>query len=205
MGVMQAEDPVTWPVRTQRLSLRRAVAADVDGTWPYRRLGEVVRWMTSAPATREEYRARFEEPERLAKTLIIELRHPADAVAARGSGVVVGDLMLAVEDGWAQTEVADRAASVQAEIGWCLDPAYAGRGFATEAVEALLRVCFENLALRRVTANCFADNERSWRLMERVGMRREAHTVRESLHRSGQWLDGLTYAMLAEEWRTRRC
>ncbi len=65
----------------------------------------------------------------------------------------------------------------------------------------LIRLCFEDLALRRVTANCFADNVASWRLMERVGMRREVHTVRDSLHRSGQWLDGLGYALLADEWR----
>jgi RimJ/RimL family protein N-acetyltransferase len=36
--------------------------------------------------------------------------------------------------------------------------------------------------------------------MERLGMRRELHAVRESLHRSGEWLDGFGYALLAEEW-----
>jgi RimJ/RimL family protein N-acetyltransferase len=51
-----------------------------------------------------------------------------------------------------------------------------------------------------VTANCFLDNGTSWRLMERVGMRRELHAVRESLHRSGRWLDTVGYAMLEEEW-----
>ncbi len=40
----------------------------------------------------------------------------------------------------------------------------------------------------------------SWRLMERVGMRRELHAVRESLHRSGRWLDTVGYAILDEEW-----
>jgi RimJ/RimL family protein N-acetyltransferase len=52
-----------------------------------------------------------------------------------------------------------------------------------------------------VTANSFADNLASWRLMERLGMRREVYTVRESLHRSGEWLDGVGYALLADEWR----
>ena len=52
-----------------------------------------------------------------------------------------------------------------------------------------------------MTANCFAANDASWRLMERVGMRRELYTVRESLHRSGEWLDGMGYALLADEWR----
>ncbi len=90
---------------------------------------------------------------------------------------------------------------MQAELGWVLDPEHTGHGYATEAVRGLLRLCFDDLGLRRVTAVCFADNEASWRLMERVGMRRELHTVRDSLHRSGEWLDGLGYALLADEWR----
>lgn len=184
-------DEIHWPVRTERLSLRPAVEEDLDATWRYRGLAEVSKWLTAAPGSREDYRAMFETPERLAKTLVIE--HDEE---------VVGDLMLAFEDAWAQAEVADRARDVQAELGWCLDPAYAGRGIATEAVRALVRRCFEDLGLRRVTAGCFADNTASQRLMERIGMRREVHTLRESLHRSGAWLDGMGYALLADEWRT---
>jgi RimJ/RimL family protein N-acetyltransferase len=67
----------------------------------------------------------------------------------------------------------------------------------------VLRICFEDLGLRRVTAECFAANEASWRLMERLGMRRESHNVGDSLHRSGEWLDGYGYALLADEWRER--
>ncbi len=82
-----------------------------------------------------------------------------------------------------------------------LDPRHQGQGYGTEAVRALLGLCFGPLGLRRVTAGCYAGNERSWRLMERVGMRRETHTVQEALSRSGAWVDGLGYALLAEEWR----
>ena len=81
-----------------------------------------------------------------------------------------------------------------------LHPDHAGHGYATEAVRELIRLCFEDLGLRRVTANCFADNTASWRLMERVGMRRETYAVKESLHRSGEWLDTMGYGLLAEEW-----
>jgi RimJ/RimL family protein N-acetyltransferase len=185
-------DRLPWPVRTERLSLRPATADDVDATWRYRRLDEVGRWIGYAPGSRDEYAEKFRDPDRLAKTLLIEL-----------DGVVIGDLMVAVEDGWAQHEVAEQAKGVQAELGWSIDPSYGGRGYATEAVAALLRICFEGLGLRRVTANCFADNTASWRLMERLGMRRELHALRESLHRSGEWLDGMGYAMLADEWRAR--
>ncbi|MGH8968754.1 MAG: GNAT family N-acetyltransferase [Actinomycetes bacterium] len=184
---------IAWPVRTERLSLRPAVESDLDATWRIRRTEDVSRWLTSAPTNREDYRAAFEDPERLARTIVVEL-----------DGVVIGDLMLRIEDAWSQSEVAAQAQDVQAELGWCLDPRHGGCGYATEAVEALIRLCFQDLALRRVTANCFADNESSRRLMERLGMRREAHALRDSLHRSGAWLDGMSYALLADEWRDRR-
>jgi RimJ/RimL family protein N-acetyltransferase len=189
-AVGPALDRVGWPVRTERLVLRPAKPTDLDATWRFRRLEAVNRWITSAPATREEYRQRFTDPERLAKTVVIEL-----------DGLVIGDLMIAIEDGWAQSEVAAQAEGVQAELGWSLDPAYGGRGYATEAVAAAVDICFGSLRLRRVVANSFAANEASWRLMERLGMRREVHTVRESLHRTGEWMDGVGYGLLADEWR----
>jgi RimJ/RimL family protein N-acetyltransferase len=183
-------EAVSWPVRTARLQLRAATPQDAEATWAFRRLETVSHWMTRGTGTFEEYRAVFEHPPRLAKTLVVELE-----------GRVIGDLMLAVEDAWAQAEVAEQACGVQAELGWVLHPDYAGHGYATEAVRELIRICFTDLGLRRVTANCFADNVASWRLMERVGMRRELYAVRESLHRSGKWLDGMGYALLADEWR----
>ena len=184
--------PVDWPVRTERLTIRPAGVDDAEATWRIRSIPEVSHWLTREAYDRERYARNFADPERLAKTLVVEQ-----------DGVVVGDLMLTVEDGWAQAEVADRARGVQAELGWVIDPAHAGQGFATEAARALLRICFEDLGLRRVTAQCFADNVASWRLMEKLGMRRESHSVRESLHRRGEWLDGFAYAILAEEWRER--
>ena len=190
--MVQNLSAVQWPVRTERLVIRPATADDVQATWHYRRLPEVGRWLTAAADDRDRYAAEFVQLERFAKTLIVEL-----------AGAVVGDLMLAIQDAWAQTEVVDRAKGVQAELGWVIDPTYAGRGLATEAARALLRVCFDDLRLRRVIAQCFADNVASWRLMEKLGMRREDYAVRESLHRSGEWLDGMRYAILVDEWRTQ--
>jgi RimJ/RimL family protein N-acetyltransferase len=181
------------PLHTERLTLRPATARDADPTWRFRRLESVNEWLTGSPADLDGYRALFCEPARLATTVIVALGHGAGAP-------IIGDCMLRPEDAWAQREVADRARGTQAELGWVLDPSHTGRGYATEAVRELLRYCFEDLGVRRVTANCFLDNDTSWRLMERVGMRRELHAVRDSLHRSGRWLDGVGYAILHEEW-----
>ena len=184
-------DGIGWPIRTDRVVLRPAAVADVDATWGFRQLESVSQWLTRAPQTLAEYRTQFTDPESLAKSLVIEV-----------DGEVVGDLMVAICDAWAQAEVAGEAPGVQADLGWALHPDTGGRGLATEAVREVLRICFDGLALRRVTAECFAANESSWRLMERVGMRRESHNVRDSLHRSGEWLDGYGYALLADEWRS---
>lgn len=185
--------PDPFPVRTERLLLRRATAADSDATFRFRRLPEVSAWLTHSEDDHqvETYRARFEDPDRLEKTLVVE----------RG-GSVIGDLMLRIEDAWAQDPPQPRAQGAQAELGWTLDPAHWGHGYATEAVAGLITTCFEHLGIRRVTAACFAANDASWKLMERLGMRREAHWVRESLHRSGVWMDAYHYALLAEEWTT---
>ena len=183
-------DDIAWPAHTERLLIRRALGSDVETTWPFRRLPDVTMWMSSAPQSIEDYRKHFEDPDRISRTLIMEQ-----------DGKVVGDLMIRIEDAWVQAEVAEQGAGVQAELGWCLDPAYGGQGLATEGVRELMRLCFEDLGIRRVTAICFADNVSSVRVMERVGMRREMHTVKESLHRTLGWLDGLGYALLADEWR----
>jgi RimJ/RimL family protein N-acetyltransferase len=178
-----------WPKHTERLTLRPVEPRDFEALWQIRRQEAVGRWMTSASADRGQFIEMVSDRDRMGKTLVIER-----------DGVVVGDLMLAPEDGWAQSEVAEQARGVQAEIGWCLDPALEGNGLATEAVQELIRIAFEDLGLRRLVAQAFAANQPSRRLMERVGMRAEDHRLKESLHRSGEWMDGVSYALLAEEW-----
>lgn len=187
---------VAWPVRTARLSIRpmrHGDPADVDASWQIRRQPGVDDWLGHDFSDGARYAELMADEDRVSRTLMIEL-----------DGAVIGDLYLGIADAWAQSDVADRAKGVVGEIGWVVDPAHAGQGYATEAAAELLRICFEDLGLRRVKALCFAANEPSWRLMERIGMRREEYAVQDSLHRTHGWMDGMTYALLADEWRARR-
>jgi RimJ/RimL family protein N-acetyltransferase len=86
-------------------------------------------------------------------------------------------------------------------LGYLVDPAYAGRGIGTAVAGAMLDAAFGELGLRRVTAGCFADNVGSWKVMEKLGMRREQHGRADSWHAELGWVDGYTYGILAEEWR----
>lgn len=87
----------------------------------------------------------------------------------------------------------------QSQVGWALNIEYRGNGYATEAARALVTYGFDKLALHRIWADTSNINVPSWKVMERLGMRREGH-YRESEFRDGQWIDTLVYAILAEEW-----
>jgi RimJ/RimL family protein N-acetyltransferase len=185
-------DRVTWPARTDRLLIRPITPEDFTRIYEIRAIPSVTHWLTGRPTSYDDYVERYGTPERLASTLAMEL-----------DGVVIGDLFLAVETPYAQVEVRDQAAGTQAVVGWLLDPAYAGQGFATEAATEMLRICFEELGLRRVVAGAFADNPASLRVMEKVGMRLEGRAVKASLHRDLGWQDTVEAALLAEEWHAK--
>lgn len=84
------------------------------------------------------------------------------------------------------------------EIGYVLNPAYQGRGLATEAVRRIMRFGFEELQLHRIEARFMEGNVRSLRMMERVGMRLEGY-ARESMKVKGRWRTIGTCAILASE------
>ncbi len=183
-------DRISWPRRTERLCLRPATTDDLDALGRIQNLDEVARWLPSSPGTQADYLLRMGRHGLLPRTLVVER-----------DGQVIGELYLHVTSGWAQREVAEQARDSEAEIGWGLDPDHQGHGYATEAATELLRICFEDLGVRRVTAGAFAGNNPSLRVMARLGMRRETWGVRTTLHRDGDWVDSTVYALLAEEWR----
>jgi RimJ/RimL family protein N-acetyltransferase len=89
------------------------------------------------------------------------------------------------------------------EVGYVLHPDFWGRGLATEGAEAMLAIAFETLGLHRVTARLDARNTASAAVLTRLGMRREAYLVENSLFK-GEWSDEVQFALLAREWRAGR-
>ncbi|RYE80339.1 MAG: N-acetyltransferase [Myxococcales bacterium] len=183
-------DRLDLPLTTERLLIRRATPEDAAVTFTWRGDPDVTVWLPSCPPTLADWQERFCSEESLDVTLLFGLP----------DGPIIGDLMLLVRDAWAQKEAGDAGVQAEALIGYSMHPSYAGQGYATEAVTALMELCFRGLGVHRVVAECFAENEPSWRLMERLGMRREGHAVKDSLHRTLGWMDNLTYAVLREEW-----
>ena len=140
------------------------------------------------PTAVDEWRMRFTDPDIAPHMLTVEL-----------NGEIVGELMAYVRDGAAQKEVRDAAAQSEAELGWLIAREHQGRGLATEAARALVKLCFGALGVRRVVASTFEANRASWRVMEKAGMRLETRARRDTLHRDRGWKDSRVYALLADD------
>lgn len=115
------------------------------------------------------------------------------AIALKHTGQLVGDCALKIH----------AADARQATIGITLARAFQGQGLASEALSALLEYLFLEAKLHRVQADTDPANVRAWRLLERLGMRREAHCL-QSLWFKGHWADEFYYAILRQEWRQLR-
>jgi RimJ/RimL family protein N-acetyltransferase len=87
----------------------------------------------------------------------------------------------------------------EADIGYELAPAHWGRGYATEAARAMVRIGFDDLHLHRVSAWCIADNVASARVLEKAGLRLEGR-LRQNEFFQDRWWDTLLYAVLSDEW-----
>ncbi|MFD6133336.1 GNAT family N-acetyltransferase [Streptomyces diastaticus] len=174
-----------FPVNTPRLRLRLHDHADAV---PLQRIygrADVARYLLDEPWTETD--AARHLAERVAKTGLDD-GSTALALVIEHEGAVIGDVQL-----WL-TDTSRRVA----EIGWALDPAYGGQGFAGEAVKAVLELAFTTYGLHRVAAQLDARNEASARLAQRVGMQQEAH-LRQDWWNKGEWTDTLIYGALSTD------
>lgn len=173
---------------TERLSIRELCNGDFDVVHAYASDEEVVRFLPFGPNT-EDATARFLKRAR---------------AAARAKPRVEYDLaVIRTEDGrqvGAVTLRRDGPDSPQAMLGYCFAREAWGHGFATEAAAEVLRLGFEDLGLHRMWAGCAPGNTASIRVLEKLGMRREAH-FRQNFHGRSGWSDTLVFAMLEDEWR----
>jgi RimJ/RimL family protein N-acetyltransferase len=180
-----------YPLETARLVLRPFEPGDLQALFAFHSLPEVARFLYWEARDLEQVRGVLDAKLRQG-ALEDEGQVLALAVVWREVGVVVGEVSLH----WLSR------GHRQGEIGFVFHPGYQGRGLATEAAEVVLGLGFDGLGLHRVIGRCDAQNLASARLMERLGMRREAHFVENELFK-GAWGDELVYAMLEDEWRAR--
>ena len=109
--------------------------------------------------------------------------------SGNAGGKVIGNISFIMKD----------ADQHQAEMGFHFNRAYHGKGYGKEAVIGLIEYLWK-LGAHRIWAVADTRNVNSWKMMERLGMRREGHMVHNCFIK-GEWCDEYLYALLEEEWR----
>jgi RimJ/RimL family protein N-acetyltransferase len=180
-----------YPVQTDRLLLRPYAATDFDALLDIQSRADVARFLYWDPRTAAEVRETLDTKVR-ATAIIAEGDNLSLAAVLRDSDELIGDCTLL----WASAE------HRQAEIGFAFHPDHHGHGYATEAAAALLALAFDWLRAHRVFGRLEARNTASARVLERLGMRKEAHLV-ENEHVKGEWQSEIVYAQLEREWLSR--
>lgn len=180
-----------YPLRTERLSLRPFTMDDLDFVADVRSRPDVVRYLYEGVEDRAGAAEALRK--RLSRTGLARAGDALHLLMRDGDGRPVGDVLLI----WLSEE------HRSGEIGYVIHPDHAGNGYATEGSRLMLRLGFEELGLHRIIGRIDARNTGSARVLERLGMRREAHFVRNEWVK-GEWVDEAVYAMLDEEWRKAR-
>ena len=180
-----------YPIKTDRLVLRPFTATDLDALHAYQQLPEVARYLMWPARDRDQTRTalkyRIEHPtlEKEGDVLVLAVEH-------QETGALLGDVNLSWRSEWDRT----------GEFGFVFDPRFHGKGYAREAATEVLRLGFEEMGLHRIIGRADARNTASTGLMTRLGLRKEAHFVKNEFLK-GEWTDEVVYAILAEEWSAR--
>jgi RimJ/RimL family protein N-acetyltransferase len=177
-----------YPMPTARLLLRPFRRGDVDAVYSYRSRADVSEYLFDRPMNHEDCAE------------AVRLRAGQIAFSTEGDKVVLAverreDARLIGEVSLIWRSVPD----LQGEVGYIFHPDAHGQGFAAEATQALLAFGFEVMGLHRIYARCDARNSASERVMQRLGMHKEAH-FREHMQVKGRWDEELIYAMREAEW-----
>ena len=178
-------------LETERLLLRPFAEADFESLLAMQSRADVARFLY--------WEARDAEAVRAALAIKLE-RSPMSidggllsfAVVLKDSGELIGDCSMSTVS----------AEHRQGEIGFVFHPDHHGHGYATEAAREVLAFAFAEYGFHRVIGRLEARNAASARVLERIGMREEAHLV-ENEWVKGEWQSERVYAILEHEWRAQ--
>jgi ribosomal-protein-alanine N-acetyltransferase len=172
---------------TDRLILREFVPDDWPAVLAYQCKPEYLRyyeWTGRTAAEVQEFVQMFLDQQEAVPRIKFQL-----ASTLRTTGQLIGNCGIRLASAGAR----------QGDIGYELDPAFWGQGYATEAARAMVGFGFAELRLHRIWSWCIADNKGSAHVLEKLGLRLEGR-LRQNEYFKGRWWDTLMYAILEDEW-----
>lgn len=176
-------------LQTERLILRNFVDGDLEAFLSYRNDPDIAKYQGwDIPYSRENGRVFVSFMK--GKSTPQQGEWIQFAIALKDTDELIGDLGCYIKEDDAR----------QARIGFTLASKYWRKGYMTEAIPHLLQYLFEDMNVHRIVADCDAENIASYRTLEKLGFRREAHFV-ESYLAGGIYTSEYHYGLLQREWR----
>jgi RimJ/RimL family protein N-acetyltransferase len=176
------------PINTSRLFIKSLERSDAAGLFAYRSDERVARYQTFRPTAPEDAAAFID-----GNSGPFGIEGTWHQLGIHLGGQLIGDIGIHFLG----------PGNLQCEIGYTVSPACQGKGYAKEAVRAVLGFLFDGLGKHRVVASVDLRNAASVALLERLGFRKEGHFVKSVLV-DGAWEDAVQYGLLDEEWRIRQ-
>lgn len=179
-------------LETARLLLRKFSLDDFDAVHSYASAPENIIYMAWGPNTQEQTRAFLLSA--ISQAEGTPCTNYQYAAVLKDTGKLIGGCNLAVSED-------------EAEVGWILHRDYWRQGFGPEMGKAMLQLGFDELQLHRIIAHCDAENYGSYRVMEKIGMRREGLFIEgrpANKLSSKKYGDELAYAILKDEWEIKK-
>ena len=175
-------------VVTPRLVVRAFQPEDAGHLYEYLSNAEIYQFEPGDPVDRQQAVKRAEEMSSSWNFWAVELQ---------AEGKVIGQIYF---------EHVEPLYLMTWELGYILSPHYQRQGYASEAAAALVGVGFAAAGIHRVVAHCSSENMASWKLLEKIGFRREGLLKKNVFFRrdgKGEplWMDSFVYARLADDDR----
>jgi RimJ/RimL family protein N-acetyltransferase len=172
---------------TDRLILRDYVESDWKDVYAYQSDARYLRyypWRTRTPDDVKEFLRMFIQGQASSPRIKFQL-----AITLKTNTELIGSCGLRMES----------AEAIQGDIGFELSPENWGKGYASEAARAIVDFGFCHLDLHRIWSQCIAENQKSARVLKKLGMTLEGR-LRENEYFKGRWWDTLIFGILQDEW-----
>lgn len=175
-------------IETERLVLRNFQPNDWSDLYEYLALPEIFEFELGEPLNGDEVVELAEERSHGDTFIAVDLKE---------TGKMIGHLYFCANE---------HAGISTWELGFIFNPAFHRRGYGSEAASGIISYAFANLGANRIVSYCNPLNTASWKLLEKIGMRREGHFignlfVKKDSDNQPLWHDTYAYAVLRSEWQ----
>lgn len=175
-------------LQTERLIIRKLVMSDKMGVFSYRSLPSVYQFQSFQPKALPDMDAFMAM---IANVPNIPNTWFQMAVCLQVNHLLIGDIGVHFPDN-----------QHLSEIGYTISPEHQGKGYAKEALVAVINYLFTVLKKDRITASVDPSNHPSIRLLDKIGFTLESH-LKKSIYQGGMWLDDCVYSLPKDDFELK--